>query len=71
MATPTRPPFNVDHPEPAFQQRRMQRLSDPENAQFLADMKTRIRNEPGFAQRMLQGAGILDADGKLAKPYRD
>jgi hypothetical protein len=71
MATPTRTPITTTRPVPAFQQRRIQRLSDPENAQFLADMKDRIRNEPEFAQRMLQGAGILDAEGKLTQPYRD
>lgn len=71
MATPTRSHPPGSFPEPVFQQRHMQRLSDPENAQFLAEMKIRIRNEPGFAQRMLQDAGILDADGKLAQPYRD
>jgi hypothetical protein len=71
MATPTNTPTALTRPAPTFQPRRIQRLSDPENAQFLADMKERIRNEPDFARRMLQGAGILDAEGKLTQPYRD
>lgn len=71
MATPSPTPLITARPAPAFQQRRIQRLSDPENAQCLADMKKRILNDPGFAQRMLQGAGILDAEGNLTQPYRD
>jgi hypothetical protein len=45
-------------------------LSDPEMADVLADLKRRIKTEPGFKRALLQSAGIVNEDGSLTPLYR-
>ena len=47
----------------------IQRLTDPEFKPQLEAFRLRLKNEPGFARKMLQDAGILDKEGNLAKSY--
>lgn len=48
---------------------RVVHLSDPEMKDVLADIKRRIKEEPGFGRSLLQSAGIVNAKGKLTKLY--
>ncbi|MBN8505326.1 MAG: hypothetical protein J0L58_12705 [Burkholderiales bacterium] len=45
------------------------RLSDPAMAESVSELKNRLRNDPGFARRMLREAGILNRDGRLTKAF--
>ena len=44
-------------------------LSDPEMKDTLAELKRRIKEEPGFKRSLLESAGIVNAKGKLTKLY--
>lgn len=44
-------------------------LSDPEMQDVMADIKRRIKEEPGFGRALLRSAGIVNAKGKLTKLY--
>lgn len=46
-----------------------QRLSDPEFAPQLAEMRQRLRDDPAYGKRLLRGAGILNTRGKLSKSF--
>ena len=48
---------------------RVVRLSDPDMASKMAELKQRIESEPGFGRSLLQQAGIVTAKGKLTKIY--
>ena len=45
------------------------RLSDAAVSQSVADLKDRLRNDPGFSMRLLKQAGIVTSRGRLAKSY--
>lgn len=44
-------------------------LHDPENAGWLETQKQRMRDDPAYARKMLQEAGILNAAGKLSRRF--
>lgn len=45
------------------------RLSDPEMKPTLDAFRARIRKDPDFGRHLLQESGIVDAKGKLTKPF--
>jgi hypothetical protein len=45
------------------------RLSDPEMRPTLEALRERVQTDPAFAKKLLQGAGIVDATGKLTKNF--
>lgn len=45
------------------------RLSDPEMKPTMAAFRARILKDPAFGRHLLQESGIVDAKGKLTKPF--
>jgi hypothetical protein len=45
------------------------RLSDPDMQPKIAALKQRISKDPAYAQSLLQGAGIVNAKGKLTRRF--
>lgn len=45
------------------------RLSDPEMKPTLDAFRARIRKDPAYGRHLLQESGIVDAKGKLTKPF--
>lgn len=46
------------------------RLSDPALKPDIAKLKDKLRNDPEFALKTLQSAGIATATGKLTKRFK-
>lgn len=47
------------------------RLGDPALKPDIAKLKEKFRNDPAFALKTLQRAGIATATGKLTKRFKD
>lgn len=47
----------------------LRRLSDQEMQPAITALKQRIASDPAYAQSLLQGAGIVNAKGKLTRRF--
>lgn len=45
------------------------RLSDPEMQASVAELKKRIKADPGYGRQLLQETGILTATGRLSRRF--
>jgi hypothetical protein len=69
MATqPVHPAIPVASPE-ALARNPHLRLNDPEMKPTMDAIRKRIQADPEFSRQLLLKAGIVDAAGKLTKPF--